>query len=444
MSNPFELVQTGKTKNNDLIGAKLITAEDQILLNAMNTKYSHVVIGGKHRIMTSKNCPINGKKMSFESPSEFYNYFAHEPLMVGYNKGVAWFKWPGKEMYPEGVGYYPCEEKLPKGTFNTFQPFPCEPVKGDVSLILDHIHNVLCDGNKEASDYFLQWLAHIFQKPMEKPTVAILMKSSEGTGKGTLYRLLANMLGTNAHQVNGGYQLVGRFNSILIGRLLVFGDEVDLSEKRVFDRVKGIISEPTLSMELKGIDAEPMPNYTRLIFTGNHDKMLAAGTRERRFLVLEPSTHRIDDSQYWQKLNAVIDAHGASAFLEYLSSIDLTSFSAYKAPATTGLIEEKIANFKPSLAYLYAELQTEKGLGCTATIGATALVDGFIHWAEINHISITPSAARSQIGKTMKDLGIKQEGRSGRGSGIIYKFPGQEIMKEKFAQSLGHQTNDIF
>ena len=38
MSNPFELVQAGKTKNNDLIGAKLITAEDQILLNAMNTK----------------------------------------------------------------------------------------------------------------------------------------------------------------------------------------------------------------------------------------------------------------------------------------------------------------------------------------------------------------------------------------------------------------------
>ncbi|MCI2283011.1 DUF5906 domain-containing protein [Colwellia sp. MSW7] len=188
-------------------------------------------------------------------------------------------------------------------------------------------------------------------KAAVKPTVAILMKSAEGTGKGTLYKLLKKMLGLNANQVNGHYQLTGRFNSVIAGKLLIFGDEVDLTSKVVFDKVKGIISEPTISLELKGIDAEPVPNFARFIFAGNHSQILRAGTRERRFLVLEPSSKRVDDKKYFSELNALIDGDGAAYFLEYLLNIDITLFEPYKAPATKGLIEEKLSSLPPILSF---------------------------------------------------------------------------------------------
>jgi len=444
MSKGLKLVTPEEVLSLDMIGDKVITAEEQALLQSMNKIYCHVVIGGKHRIMAFKPCSINGRKMTFETPTDYYNYFAHKPLLAGLNQGLAWFRWPGKAFYSEGIGYYPETTRAPKNVLNTFQSFPCKPGVGDVSLILSHIKDVLCDGDYKASDYFILWLAHIFQKPMNKPSVAVLMKSAEGTGKGTLFRLLQKMLGANYHQVNGVYQITGRFNGVIAGKLLICGDEVDLTNKPVFDKAKGVISETTISMELKGIDPEPVPNYARFIFAGNHDNLIAAGTRERRFLVLEPSTHKIDDSHYWEVLNNVIDTHGAESFLHYLLNISLDDFSPYKAPATKGLIDEKLVSLKPSLAYLHIELSKEKAFDGAITIPSSDLVQSFRNWADLNGLNMSTPSARSQIGKAMKDVSILPIGRSDYKGGKVYKLPESDIFRERFAALLGHEIDEVF
>ncbi|HFL4350909.1 TPA: primase-helicase family protein, partial [Escherichia coli] len=114
-----------------------------------------------------------------------------------------------------------------------------------------------------------QWMAHIIQKPDEKPSVAIVMKSVPGTGKGTTVKPLLQILGQYAAHINGAGHISGRFNSILANKLLVFADEVTIHKPSEADRLKAIISEPTFNLERKGIDAEPMPNFARLIFASN-------------------------------------------------------------------------------------------------------------------------------------------------------------------------------
>ncbi|MFW8303966.1 primase-helicase family protein, partial [Klebsiella pneumoniae] len=69
------------------------------------------------------------------------------------------------------------------------------------------------------SDYLLQWMAHLIQRPEEKPSVAVVMKSVEGTGKNTLVRPLLQILGPYAAQINGIRHLTGRFNSTLANKL---------------------------------------------------------------------------------------------------------------------------------------------------------------------------------------------------------------------------------
>lgn len=238
MTNVVEMA-TSTPAPIEMIDGRALTQNELDNLHQMNKDFCHMVIGGKHRIMTYKPCPIDGVRMTFEQINDFYRYFEHQDKIANKNKGVAWFKWAGKSFYKNGLGYYPDEAKLPKNVFNTFQGFGCKPIKGDVSLILQLIKDGLCSGDEKAYTYFIQWLAHIFQKPAQKPTIAVLMKSAEGTGKGTLFKLLKKMLNTNAHQVNGSYQLTGRFNGVIAKRLLIFGDEVDMTDKGVYDRAKG-------------------------------------------------------------------------------------------------------------------------------------------------------------------------------------------------------------
>jgi len=444
MSNVIGITTVQKSDEPDTIRDKILTAEDRIILNKMNDKYFHVSVGGKNKIASFKPCPIDGKKLSFEAPSEFYLSFSHLPLVADQTRGRAWFQWSGKNFYPNGIGYYPDKSKIPIGVYNTFQPFPCKPIEGNINLIMEHVRDVICNGEEKASTYFIQWLAHIIQKPMEKPTVAILLKSAEGTGKGTLYKLLKKILGTNAYQVNGAYQIINRFNAVLAGRLLVFGDEVDLTSKAVFDKVKGVISEETISMELKGVDPEQMANYARFMFAGNHDSVISAGMRERRFLVLEPSTRKIGDAEYWKRLNELIDGQGSCYFLHYLETLDLSDFSPYKAPTTKGLIEEKISSLKPSLAYIYNELCKEKPFDGTIRISSTDFIQQFRNWTESNGESISTQSAGSQMGKTMRDMKIATEGRRGRGSGMIYKLPKAGEFRNKFASLLGDNKEQLF
>lgn len=443
MTNVLELAAS-KPDSENLLDGRSLTCDELKLLTDINQHYSHVIIGGRHKIMTHKPCMIDGERMSLESIHDFPHNFTHLPKVTNKNQGKAWLEWAGKKFYSNGIGYYPNADDLPKNVYNTFRGFGCQPKAGDISLILKHIDEVLCAGDKKAATYLIQWLAHIFQKPAEKPTVAILMKSAEGTGKGALYGLLKKMLGANAEQVNGIYQLTGRFNALLAKRLLVFADEVDMTTKAVFDRAKGIISEPTISLELKGVDPESIPNLARFIFAGNHDQIISAGTRERRFLVLEPSDHIVDDTAYFDTLNQQINNGGASAFLNHLLSIDLTHFNPYKAPTTKGLIDEKLANLKPALAYLYNELCKPKPFSSAVRFNTSDLISNYYNWASDSRLDVNKPAARSQMGKAMQTLKIEVQGRSDRGKGKFYVLPEVNDFRQRFANHLGHESDEVF
>ena len=443
MTNVVELAAS-KPETQNLIDGRTLTSEELKTLNQMNEVYSHVVLGGKHKIMTYKPCPVDVLRMSFESITDFYNNFVHLPKVANKNRGRAWFEWAGKTFDFNGLGYYPNPDDVPKYVFNLFRGFGCKPIAGDVSLILKHINEVLCAGDKKASTYFVQWLAHIFQKPEQKPTVAVLMKSAEGVGKGSLFDLLKIMLGANSEQVNGIYQLTGRFNAILARRLLIFGDEVDMTTKAVFDRAKGIISERTISLELKGVDPESIPNLARFIFAGNHDQIIAAGTRERRFLVLEASDDVLNKDNYFRELRKHINAGGASAFLHYLLNVDLEHFDPFKAPATKGLIDEKLQGLKPALAYLHIELSKPSPFNGATRLNAPDLISSYYNWALDNRLNVSQQAACSQMGKSMQALKIEVLGRSGRGNGKYYELPELNDFRQRFAKHLGHEADEVF
>lgn len=414
-------------------------------LEAMNHIYTHVVAGGKNRVVSQKPCPVNGRALVFESLDEFKLQFTHLPKIAGKRPGAAWLDWPGKKFCQGGIGIYPKAEECPDTVFNLYPGLALAPQQGDCTPYLEHLSEVICGGDSRVYQYLLGWLGHMLQRPDEKPSVAVLLKSVEGTGKGSLFKPLKLILGQMAVQVNGIEQLTGKFNAVVANKLLVFGDEVELTDPRRINRLKGLISEPSATVEHKGIDAQQVPNYARFIFAGNSERMLQAGLRERRYLLLEPSAVKAQDKAYFDRLHRWADNQGASALLHYLLALDLSGFDPRRSPVTRGLIDEKLASLGPLDSFLWEQLLSSQPFNGERRVETRVQIDRYIDWAQRNHLPVTAAQARPLMGKAMIMLGASKVGRPDRGNGkCYYELPNLKEMQARFAAHLGHSADEVF
>ncbi|MDE9445757.1 DUF5906 domain-containing protein [Xenorhabdus bovienii] len=429
----------------ELGSGEVITGTELALLEDMNKTYTHITIGGKHRVVSLKPCQVNGVTHVFEELTQFKNYFLHEGRIAKkLSLGDAWLKWKGKNYKPNGVGFYPEPKRCPDSVYNLFMGLAVEPMEGDCSVYLNHIKQVICAGDERAYQYVLSWLAHLFQRPDEKPSVAIAMKSVPGTGKGTLVRPLLEILGQYGVQVNGAEQITNKFNSMMANKLLVFADEATVAKASDGEKLRGIISEPTFNLERKGIDAEPMVNFSRLIFASNSTQALKAGIRERRYLVLEPDGSKAQDKAYFDKLYQWLNDNGASKLLHYLLRYDISQFDRHRAPQTDALKEEILFGLTGLYAYLYAELSKDEPFRGMARIPVSELIDSYLLWCRENNEEETEPAARRRVGSTMVKMGLDSSGRRGRGIGIVYELPSVNELRVRFAQMIGMGVNDVF
>lgn len=423
-----------------------IKYDEQKILESMNDKYTHSVISGKHIVLRTVYNPVEGESISFEPKNEFKNYFLAEPGIGGMNRGDAWMGWPGKNKKLGGCTFQPATHKVPDNVFNLFRGFRLEPKEGDCKPFLDHVLHVICSGNVNIVNSVMQFFAHMLQKPNEKPSWAILMKSLEGTGKGTLMRPFLKILGSYYIYLNGEDQLIQRFNYCVANRLLMFIDEVQIDSPKVYSKIKGIISEPTITMEPKGIDVFQVPNLARLIFTSNHERVLIAGQRERRFLVLTPDSQHINDAEYFNDYYQWLDNSGASYLLHYLLNLDISDFNPHKAPVTQALINEKLESMTDVQHWFYECLVHARNgkKPLPVSINSKELVEDYINWSfERLNTNLLLKSAQTKIGKMMHSMGIKRS-RPNNFNSRLYEFLPIEDMEHRFAALFGEKREDVF
>ncbi|CAK8744495.1 hypothetical protein SODG_007608 [Sodalis praecaptivus] len=427
-----------------LADGEALADEDIKILETINGTYTHVTIGGKHRVVSLKPCQVNGVTHVFEDISQFRNYFLHCERIARKPAGVAWLNWPGKNYKPGGVGFYPSPSKCPESVYNLFTGLSVEPTLGDCSPYLEHLRQVICAGDETSYAYLIGWMAHLIQRPDEKPSVAIVMKSIPGTGKGTMVRPLQDILGQYAIHINGAGQIAGKFNATMANKLLIFADEVTVGRNYEGDRLKGIISEKSINLERKGIDPEPMPNFARLIFASNSIQALKAGIRERRYLVLEPNPAHAQEKGYFDNLHNWLHDNGAARLLHFLQHYDLGDFDCYRAPQTAALQDEILLGLTGFDAYLYSELSKDRPFNEMARIPVSELIDKYLMWCKENGEHEKPAAARRRVGSTLSRMGLESSGRRGRNLGVIYELPTVDRLQLMFAEFIGMSLNDVF
>jgi hypothetical protein len=215
--------------------------------------------------------------------------------------------------------------------------------------MLRHIYKVLAGGNKKVFRYIVMWTAWSLQNPGKPAEVALVFRGGRGTGKGLYARAMKQAFGQHGLQISSAEHLTGRFNLHLMDCALLFADEAFWpGHKATEGSLKRMITEPTLFVEPKNINAFEVENNLHIIMAANADWVVPAGLDERRFAFCDVSERYKQSKEYFDPLYAEIEAGGIAAMMDDLLAMDLNSWHPREAvPQTAALDDQKMRTLSP-------------------------------------------------------------------------------------------------
>ena len=240
---------------------------------------------------------------------------------------------PGTHVYVESA-FSPLVE--PPTVLNLWRPPVIEPKKGDWRLIRSHLFDVICDGNRRHFSYLFRFMAHMLQRPEEKPGVMLVLLGKQGTGKGAFFQLLERIWSRSVYRVDDVDRGLGKFNAGLGQAYVVILDEaLFVGDRRSQDRMKSLITEPYISIEEKHQPIRVIRSFHRFVAASNHEHFAQVDHDDRRNFILRVSSrHKQDENYFTQLFNQIHLDDAVAAFMHALLNVDLAGFNARQAPKT--------------------------------------------------------------------------------------------------------------
>lgn len=317
---------------------------DQII-DELNEKFAVVTIKGQTLILEEVTTDDGGKSTNLLKAADFSlrmrNRFAISREGKEVTASRAWLEHPKRREYA-GVVFEP--GGAPPNFYNLWHGLSLRPKPGNCEPLLHHIREVICAGDETIFHYVIGWAADMLQNPANRPGVALAIRGAEGVGKGIFGQVLMRLVAPHSVQVTQGNQIVGRFNSIIVSKLLIFMDEAFWAGDRQAEGIlKGLITETNLVVEHKGKEPIQVSNYSRLLLASNSDWIVPAGHGARRYLVLDASDKFKGDRAYFKALiKHIYEEGGLEAFAAHLMKFDLETVDLRSPPKTDALLEQKL------------------------------------------------------------------------------------------------------
>jgi hypothetical protein len=340
----------------------------------LNEKFAVIGdLGGKCLVMSWVASKVDRavNVPSFQTFKSFTERFGHKYIMVkrdgkdgevveeAKQLGAYYLKWPHRRTF-EGIDLVPNgERELPGKVLNLWQGFAIEPAAGRWPLMRRHILDVLAAGDVASARYIVGWAAWSVQHPGERAEAALVLKGGKGSGKGTFADAMRQIFGQHGLHIFNSKHLVGAFNGHLRNCLFLFADEAFWAGDKHGEAVlKGMLTEPVLMIEQKGIDATAWKNRLHVIMAANAEWVVPASHDERRYAVFEVSSARMNDEAYFAALRAEMAGGGLAAMLYDLLALDLKDWHPRKIVRTAALAEQKARSLDPRHEWWESVLQS--------------------------------------------------------------------------------------
>ena len=332
-------------------------------LDALNREWSVVEFGGKVRCVKQE-----AEKIKPYTKADFHDLLANK-LVFGMAKhpvsiATVWWRHSQRRQYV-GVTFCPaCDESEYSGCLNLFTRYGVEAKAGDWSLLRAHILDIICDGNAEYFTWLMAWMAQLVQQPIIKMGTAVVLKGEKGTGKTKLAECLMKIIGVHATRATQGRHVTGNFNQHLASCLLLVCEEaVWAGDKQAEGVLKSLITDNSIMLEGKGINAFEIDNFTRVFITTNEAWAVPATYDERRFFVLDVSSKRKQDTAYFAAIDEQMNNGGAEAFLhDLLNDGDGWRAIDLRNPPKTKALLDQVVEGLPVVALWWMAALVEGGI----------------------------------------------------------------------------------
>lgn len=333
--------------------------------------------GGKATVFKEEWDPVLSRhKLTRLNPMDFRLMQSCYKIVTGHTKkgvpiieklGDAWLDSEYRRQYTK-IALMP--EGSDHSTYNLWRGWTVAPSEeGSCDIFKEHLLNNVCVGDREAFEYLWNWCALTVQRPHQPIGTAIVMRGDRGTGKSTFARVIGELFGQHFLQVTSSRDLTGRFNAHLRDTILLFADEaVWAGSKSEESTLKGLITEPYLSIEGKGRDLYQCRNMLHLIIATNNEWSVPAGLDERRFMAIHVGNGQQQNTTYFKKLWHQLNTGGKARLLWELLNHDVRGFDPFKIPQTQELVKQKLLSLDPVSEWWHEKLDN----GALLTTGAWA------------------------------------------------------------------------
>ena len=191
----------------------------------------------------------------------------------------------------------------------------------------------------QSREYLLDWLAWLVQRPERKLMFAVLLLGPHGTGKSWVAELMKVLLGAANCSEPDKKEVASTFNGWLGRRQLIIVHELyERNARGLADALKNYITQKSIRVNLKGIEAFEIENYANFLTITNHEDAIPIDRTERRWLVIRCTDKPMPPEYY----RALFDCIGTPAtpgdearrVLAYLQAREITLDGEGFAPMT--------------------------------------------------------------------------------------------------------------
>jgi hypothetical protein len=222
---------------------------------------------------------------------------------------------------------------------NLWRALPWRQCPEDTSvptMFLEHVE-YLFDGNHEEIEHILNYIAHLVQRPAERVSHALLITSeAKGIGKSTFGAIVRRLVGEQNSRVVQTKDLKAQFDGWLVGKLVIQVDEVyEAGNWDLANKLKPLITERTVSVNVKYGPQMEIENYARFIMFSNHTAPLDLEAGDRRYFVFDSKARPKDDAYYDRLHDFLENPKGIEAIYSFLMKRDLSTFNPHRRPPMT-------------------------------------------------------------------------------------------------------------
>lgn len=238
----------------------------------------------------------------------------------------------------EALVYLPEEPEFPDGEsggrYNIWRKSGVAARQGDVALFLDHMAFLF--PNEADRELVLDYLALLVQKPAQKIHFALLVRGAQGTGKSWIGNLMEMIIGRPNVVRPSNDEVTSRWTAWMEGAQLAVVEELmAIGRLEISNRLKPVITDPTIRIEEKGCKIYSIPNKLNFLCFTNHDDALKIEHGDRRWLVVfSPAVKK--DPAYYARLFGYLAEGGAAFVKHWLMQRRVVMNGHGVAPATSG------------------------------------------------------------------------------------------------------------